>query len=407
MSLDRVVLYCYEMKRYYLALLPVTGLLLLFALSVMVRLPWFGVDYVHQSRWTEYNRYTNSEVYVHTGYVFDLYEKYTVSEHMFGSYIANSPVFPMHKDLPLHVYTSFSPTVFIVPYLLFHYTGYSYVAMQLFSLAIALLTILLLYWLVVLLTKNRWLGLAAGAMYLFATGSLQNNMNVYWAHQLLQPVFIASLILFVKRQGLFRWWEALLIGLLLSIITWTGVISVVGFVLYGLWKLWQTRDKRYISYLWMITGAGAALLAIVVQVLLVTGTDLKGYLEAVSGRAAARSAMNEFLPLPRLLIYFFQNLLIDFGAFLLIAIAYAHKLKLSSLEWGVLFISTFPLLESFILLEHDTTYGFGRLKWLLPVVLLICLAAARLKSRKVLYVLVGIGCLIHLWLFTEVYKLIP
>ena len=42
------------------------------------------------------------------------------------------------------------------------------------------------------------------AMYALSTGTLWYHMNVYWAHELLVPVFLVALVVFVRRQGRLR-----------------------------------------------------------------------------------------------------------------------------------------------------------------------------------------------------------
>ena len=392
---------------------PVVSLLFLFAFSIFIRAGWFNLDYIKDGHWTQYDRFTNTEVYIHLGYVFHVYDFYPARDHKFASYIDNRArdQFLAHKGLPLTVYTSFPPTLFVVPYLTFtllHIVP-SFLAMQWFGLSIQLICVLLIYYLSWLLTKNKLVSVVGASIYIFSTGTLQNHMNVYWAHELLQPFFIASLILFVKRKGLLKWWESLLIGFVLSVITWTGAVATVGYLLYGGYKFIQTRNKAYLSYLYALGGMVLALLLIASQVLVVTGASIPIYLHALSHRASVRSVVVDYIPVPKLIWQFIEGLFLDYGGYIFIAYTLALVRKLQDFEWAVVFIAAFPIAESFALLAHDTTYGFGRLKWLLPVILLICMLgnkfATTRKNKAILIIIVALANILHIWLFSVIYAI--
>ncbi len=395
------------MQRYVSKSWPIVSLVLLFALSILIRAPWFNLDYMGQMRYTG-ERFTNTEVFSHLNYVFNVYDKYSVQEHLFASYIGPDPSFLQSRFIPEAIYTSFPPTLFAIPYILFHFLGHhSFLDMQIFNLAIELICILLIYYLAFLLTKNKLISVLGATLYLFMTGTLQNHMNVYWAHQLLQPFFFVSLILFVRRRGLLKWWEALMIGFILSIITWTGVMAVVGFLLYGGYKFFKSRNRAYLNYLYMLGGAIGALGLILTQNLFVTGSNVQGYAHQLTRRAEARSITGNVLTM---LFNFFRSLFIDCGGTFLIVGWLALKEKLKGFEWEVMFVASFPVLESFVLLEHDTAYGFGRLKWLFPFILLFCILGAKFATtRKNKILLCGaavVVCVVYALVFTVIYRLL-
>ena len=386
---------------------PVLILLGLFLLSVLVRAGQFNQEYIANSG-IRLGQFTNTEVFYHTEYVLALYDRYDASQHLFASYIRHDfTQFLQHKEIFETVYTSFPSAIFVVPYLVFEliHTPPTYLSLQIFSLALHLLCILLFYRLLLLLTKDRAVSVLAASAYIFATIALQHHMNVYWAHQLLQPLFIYSLILFVKREGRLRPWEILGLALAMSLITWTGVVASVGYALYGAWMLWRTRDRAYLSYLWAVFGVGLAMAAVYLQVFLATGANLGDYLYALSHRADARSSVSS--PPSFLIGAFFNALLIDMGLFAAVLPLLAWKNRPEHMEWAVLFISTFPLLESFLLMGHDYTYGFGRLKWLVPLVLLIGILGAKFaktyRRLTVLAIFIIIASAIHVYFYWHLY----
>ena len=367
-------------KRYW----PLLVLLVLFAASLGVRAGAFGIDPVKKNALTHYNVFNNTDVFIHNNFVLEIYEKHPASEHMFAGYIGGGP-YLQHKSLPYTVYTSFPPTHFVALYAVLKPFNavHNFAAWQVFGLAIQLACILLLFYLVYLLTRNKWLAVLAASIYVFSTGALHFHMNAFWAHQLLQPVFLASLVVFVRRGGLFKPWQALAFGFSMSLIAWTGVVGVVGYVLYAAFMFYKTRDRAYLSYLWMFGGMVAAVVLTFVHVLLATGSDPLSYVRAVKGRITARTATGGLIPFPQVIWNYISNLFLEYGGYIVLAYTLALRRKLKDFEWAVLFVASFPLVETLILLEHDTIYGFGRLKWIVPLALVIALFASRyVKTRK-------------------------
>ncbi|WP_410641240.1 hypothetical protein [Amycolatopsis sp. lyj-346] len=340
----------------------------------------------------------------------DVYAEYPASVHKFAAYIGADPKFLVNKAAPeLTVYTSFPPTHFVALYGTLKVLGapFTYLNQQLFSLAIHLMCAILMYYLCRLLTRDKVIAVLGAAMYIFATGTMWYHMNVYWAHQLLMPVFLVALIVFVRRKGLMKWWESAGIGFAMSIIAWTGALAAVGFTAYGIYKFLTTKNRAYLNYLFMLAGMAAAIALAILQVLLTTGASPGEYIDRVLHRVQARSLGSTTLPLAVKAWRVFSGLLIEYGGFILIAYTLALKRKLQGFAWGVLFVSAFPLLESFIIMEHDAVYGFGRLKWIVPVILTICLLGAKYatdkKRRIVLIAAVATACFLHAILYLVTY----
>lgn len=387
---------------------PAIAILALFALSVLVRLPSLGLDPIASQGWTAFERFNNTEVWDHNRYVLEVYSALPVSEHRFVGYIGASDEFLKNADNPaLTVYTSFPPAHFIVLFLASTLVGgtLTYGGAQILGLVLHALCVALVGYLIHLLTRNNVVTVVGAAMYTFSTGTLWYHMNVFWAHELLVPVFLVALIVFVRRQGRLRWWEGLLLGLALSIVTWTGAVAAVGFALYGAWQWYRTRDTAYLGNVFMVAGMVVAVALIVGQVLITTGASPMEYLEKVANRAGSRSAGAETVDLPVTSWRFVNALVLDYGGFMLIALVLAARRKLTGFQWGVAAVAAFPLLESFLLLEHDLMYGFGRLKWLLPAILIACMAGANLSPRGKwkLGIATGVAALVHIGLYFVIF----
>jgi hypothetical protein len=389
---------------------PIILLVLLFGVSLLLRIGSFSIDPVKDQAFTQFGRFNNTEIWLHDKYVLDVYDTYPVSTHMFAPYVGGDDEFlPREGVANLYVYTSFPSSHFVALYGVLKAFGSeaSYLGLQLFSLTIHLACVLLLYYLIFLLTRNKFMSVLGAAIYIFSTGTLWYHMNVYWAHQLLMPVFLTALIVFVRQKGIFRWWQGLILGFLMSIITWTGAIAVVGFASYGAYKFWRTRKREYLSYLFMVGGMVLALIGIVLQILLITGASIPEYIDRVVHRAQARSTGATTMTLPFMIWNFCSNLVLDYGGYMLIAYTLAIRHKLQGFQWDVLFVASFPLLETLVILEHDAVYGFGRLKWLIPVILLITMLGSRVintKKRKIIFaVIIALASILHSLLYLVIF----
>ena len=401
---------------------PLVLLIILFAVSVGLRWPAFSMP--PESRFdSTWDRFTNYEIYKHTGYVFSVYDTHTVDEHRFAGYVGSSPNFLKRENVEnLYVYSSFPPTLFVVPYLVFKaFTiPVNLVSLDVFNLVLQLITTILVYYLLLEILPKRdrkrrvLVAFLAATAYLFSTGTLQGHMNVYWAHELLQPVFVGVLLLFAKRKGLFKWWEAAIVGFALAVITWTGVLGGVGIALYGLYKLRRTRNRAYGA---MVAGlAGGALLAltlVAVQVMLITGADLNSYTSTIFKRVEARTA-NGSIYQPMLVVrQFITRLFQDYGFYIIAAysmlLVYIRKIK-PAFAWAVVAIAAFPLLESIPLVEHDSVYAFGRLKWLLPIILILGLMSYQFLDgpkkqlrQRILIGLFALAAIVHAWIYLDIF----
>lgn len=401
---------------------PHVLLTLLFAVSVGIRWPAFSMpaESYFDSTW---DRFTNYEIYKHTGYVFSVYDAHTVDEHRFAGYVGKSTSFLKRENFEdLYVYTSFPPTLFVVPYLTFKALSLpvNLVSLDIFNLVLQLATTILIYYLLLEILpkrdrKRRELVAFLGAtVYIFSTGTLQGHMNVYWAHELLQPVFVGTVLLFAKRKGLFRWWEAAIAGFMLSIITWTGVLGAVGIALFGLYKFRQTKDKAYLQSVGGLAGGAALALGLVMaQAMLVTGADLRSYTSTIFGRVEARTAGGSIYQPMLVVRQFITRLFEDYGLYIVLTysmfMAYVRKIK-PTFAWAVVAVAAFPIVESFPLVEHDSVYAFGRLKWLLPIILALGLLSyeflggpKKQRRQRILISLFALAAIAHTWIYLDIF----
>src|SRR6266702_2995181 len=159
---------------------PLVLLTLLFAVSVGIR--WHAFSMPDESYFSNtWDRFTNYEVFKHVGYDFKVYDTYTFRQHKFAGYVGASPNYLVRKGIPdLYVYTSFSPALFVVPYLTFKLFSVpaNLVDLDIFNLALQLTTTILIYYLLLEILpkrdrKRRELTAFLGATaYIFSTVTL-------------------------------------------------------------------------------------------------------------------------------------------------------------------------------------------------------------------------------------------
>jgi hypothetical protein len=377
---------------------PAVALLILFIISFGVRWEAFrampqGYGFYN----AQHQRWINAEVNSHVLYVLSMYRAHPPAQHQFAPYFfgTNDPTDTAFLHNPnltgSNVYTSFAPTVFIVPYALFKILGtpLTYTALELFSLAIHFACIALIHGLLRVLLPARGhrkhlIPILGASVYTFSTVALHNHMSVYWSHQLLQPVYLAAMLRFAQTRGTLRLREVLLWGAALPLISWTGFVMDLAFALHFGAQYLRLRTRDWILRFATLAAAGlTALVAIVSQILLVTGASLSAYFDKIANRVEARSFDAGYTTLPKLIESYVIDVAYDTGAYVLIALflvtSYFYLVRrvprLKSFTFVILLMSLVPLLETIPLIEHDAVYGFGRLKLLLPLILLLCLTA--------------------------------
>jgi hypothetical protein len=165
----------------------------------------------------------------------------------------------------------------------------------------------------------------------------------------------------------------------------------------------------------LLGGIVFAVILIAGQIFLVTGASVGKYISKVFARVQARSFDPSYAKsIFQTPIRFLIGLATDAGAYIALALgfllAYGRRWWHSS-RWTLITITLFPLLESILLLEHDTVYTFGRLKYFIPLILILALGSyeflkdAKNKQRSIatLAGLFTIAAIIHIFLFLAIY----
>lgn len=377
-------------------------ILLLFALTLILR----GYAIVNAPFDKGYfsdtlGNFTNIECSIHNRFIAQVWDEYPASVHHYNLAIRHgSPRMTANRYVgdAFDTYTSFPPAAFLVPYFLGKLFGVTLDFydrwMQVFSLSLNLLCAVLIYSLArQLITPHRpedapradRAALLCVALYLFNPNVLHYTSNVYWAHQFYEP-FLLLLLLWLLRTAdaprrlpvVFAW------AFGLSLITWTGLATCGGWFLFTLFL--DRKQKGMPKQLAAIAGGAAAALA--TNVLWISSTIEGGVvtmfhniLAALSERTVSsvdplftvyalfKPAAWEFLP---------TLLLLLLCAGMLLAAKKGRRLApVSKPELLVLGVSFVTCCESLPLMGHDGTYGFGRYKYIVFLLVVLMLLGKR------------------------------
>jgi len=355
---------------------------------------------------------TDAEVMVHPIYVFLLYDNVKPSKHKYLAYHGNG------------IYPSFPAPMFIIPYSIakiLHVNPLNYLRfLQNFSIFIHFLCCILIYYLIIeFINEKGWKsGLVAfltTIIYIFNTNSLNSHMNVYWAHQLTQPIYFLLLYLFVKYKSSIGYKSLGGLTFLYPYITWTGYTFNVGLFLYYFVLSMKNRfDKKWLIRMGIVVSA--SVLAFTVNMLhFMTRISAHDYIYALCVRAGYRSILHygglDFW------CFFANSLIIDYGVYFILCIILCFILYKTNksyftdkkFSFSVIALTCFPLLESVVLLQHDFVYNFGRLKFAVPLMLVFALISYGLikqGTKWVVFLITGviIASSVHFYLYSQIYN---
>lgn len=245
-------------------------LLLLFAVSVYIRLPNYNQPLGRHHEWITAHTLITLKIWEHGGgpehYHFSPLYNYD------GEFNKNIGILGgVSNQKGDYYYVSYPPFAFILPYYFFKLTGSSIntASIQVFGYILHFFTALLFYILLLTITNKKfgkdfylpaWIGYA---FYLFSAGNLWFHSNVYFVDVLIQIFIFAQLILFFKIWkgdfGLHKWhWLIFFVINFLAIYTeWLGLFVAFVFGLLVVVRWIMNRNSK-----WIIAGSVLLLSAI-------------------------------------------------------------------------------------------------------------------------------------------------
>lgn len=287
-----------------------------------------------------------------------------------------------------YFYASFPPFGFIAPYMFMKLLSLpiSILSLRIFDLLTGLASALLLYQLVktvfigIAANQSKKIGVFASVVYIFNAESLWSHANSYWAHALLQPIWMGSLLVFfriIDRKSTRRWYGLFAaLVFLLCYTEWTGYVISGSFILASLYKYFRLKDKKYLYIIW-ITAASSVLSLSLMMSLFISTLGKESYFSALLNRVGSREGNYTEI------IDVLTNYRYGFGFFLLLLLIlmFIHLVrKYEMMSEGksdqpvihlFMFLTWFPLIENLILLNHARVYTFDTLKFAVPLSLTI------------------------------------
>lgn len=286
-----------------------------------------------------------------------------------------------------YIYTSFTPPGFLLPYVVFEVFDLQPTVRNLarLNMTIGAIVGISLYLLIIRLLSYSGFpthvvilaGLAGASIAFFSREALLSTGVIYWPHALYQLIFIISLHLYLnyKRKAPSR---MLLLCLFLGAWTeWTGYVFNLGMALV----MWYHHNRQFAIKVIMVT------VAVGITTILHYGFGIGFYelLRSWYERFLSRYGHDRFSEVfPSL----FSGYGLSYGLFLvtvlavLIRLAYSPDTNLtrqSAVISTTLLISTLPLIENLIVLQHATQFSFSRMKFMFPAAMLISIG---LVDRK-------------------------
>jgi hypothetical protein len=305
-----------------------------------------------------------------------------------------------------YYYTSFGPVGFIAPYLTFRALGAepSIIGLQSFNLAVHFLTALVLFLIVVKVTRPKdpleYLpAFVAFFAYTFATTALWFHSNVYYSEMLVQLFFAAGVylvLLYIERPA--SRWLPVTLALVTFLMVWTEWLGVFFAVAVGAYALWHIKSKPMGRLLASVSG-GAVLggLAYALHYSLISG--FSGLWETATAKYAMRSGFGErsnFSPLDvdawgRLARAYdagYSEFLVALAVLAVVALVFSllakdapRSMARRRVVAGLVFVGGPVVLHHLVLFDHTVTHDFTLLKSGLFIGFVAALAAMDLIRR--------------------------
>ena len=310
-------------------------------------------------------------------------------------------------------YLSFPPAYVVLPAALFKILDIppTVGSLQYFSLAISLLTTILLFLLLNQIFRSydshRLISIAGVLIYAFSLESINASCE-YCAQVLFQPLLVAFILVRVRLEVLIAAESKIYSGKMLSYsilycvlsffmlaTEWAAIPTIAGTVMYEIFCYFCHKNERrkYILLILLpLLGAALASLMLVVNVLSMFDYDaVKQYLMS---RKNARSGINDIYPLfsPYVRSLGFFSIIIPVFLFLLFLTG-TSKIRNSLLSLSLVIIAS-ALIENYLVVNHAIIYSYDRLKFVLISTVAACgifvQITEALKTRKTYFVTICI-----------------
>jgi len=319
----------------------------------------------------------NLEVNHHVLYVLEKYESENMTQHKFLSW---------HGGV---IYPSYPPAFFVFSWASWRIFGRpeKYIFLKCLSFYLLLISSLFLYKIFRYFKIEPITAFLSCLVYIFMPTNLHFGISCYWAHHLWMPLFLASILSYFQgKKGLF-----LFLSFLQCYIIWEGyVVSYVFSLIFFL-------KRDYKNSLSIIFLAGLAFLINALHFSLEISMD--SYFMTLVARQAYRSGSESgWLDCLRKIILLENSIFLVVSLFCLIFVFKIIDYK-KFLNCLLLFI---PCFASFVIAQHDFTYGFGRMKFLPGLILIFAFIIEQIPIKARIPIILSLVVL-NYFIYLELY----
>ncbi len=296
-------------------------------------------------------------------------------------------------------YVSFPPGFFLTTYAILKALSLPIepVVLRWFNIVLQALTVVLLAvltWLVLedlRRTRNAAAtGLVvAGTCYIFALEPFHSHVASIWAHQFIQPLWLAAVIIvFWVKHSWFKLLVVFVIAMVTPLIEWTAYLMLLGLFVAMIVLAVCCRSERNDWIANCIVMTMGVLIAMTIKFLWYDwAIGIDTYIEVLTIRAGERSIAVDSYDLSDL----FRSYMWSYGPWIIatlllgslsLLINRPSESALPLRVWLVFGALVFPVLENIPLLEHAIVYSFAKLKFGLPLSLILGVVVSSLWNLR-------------------------
>ncbi len=197
----------------------------------------------------------------------------------------------LHDEKGNFYYTSHPPFAYILPHAVFSVFQISatVLSLQVFHLAIHLLSSLLIFLIIKGFTSDRRLSILGLAIYTFLPTTLWFQSNTYMSDMLVHFFFLGGILIFLRVwKNPQKTSNYALLGLMSFFMMYTSWLAVFFGITVGVLSLFNWKKYGWRSILAILTGTSLGLILMYIQYSSIAGSDV--YIDQLFQRFAARGS---------------------------------------------------------------------------------------------------------------------
>ncbi|RYU59864.1 hypothetical protein [Aliivibrio finisterrensis] len=283
-----------------------------------------------------------------------------------------------------YIYTSFYTPSFLLATSFFNVSGLdvNLINLSYLNFLLGFVTSLLVLTLFIKTKKIKTvndvilMALPAIIVTMFSAEALLSTGVIYWAQTVYNSIFAASLLalyIFLKKGEISNRSSGLILLLCFfgPLFEWTGFIYNIGLLLIFLFYI---KDRNLAKYIFFISFLSGLFLVLHYVIALGVENTIIGFLS----RFSARTINSNLLSLP-------YGYIKSYGLFLILFVflffSFVKHKKNNKIYVSIVLASLFPLIENIIMYQHASQFSFDRLKFILPLSILLFFYLCRVKIQ--------------------------